>query len=71
MKRCRARNLLRAASTDSGDRLFVQSDCRIKLYNNIDKTLNPIDRVLRSVLLGSATVNSIRQRGTGTGGMAA
>src|SRR5262249_41048969 len=53
----------------AGDRLFVGSDPRIWFYNQIDKTLNIPDRVSRSVLLGSTTVNSIRNRGaTGPGG---
>ena len=44
------------------------------IYNNIDKTLNPFDRVVRTILLTSTTINSIRLRrsgGTGTGGAAA
>src|SRR5262249_44533662 len=51
----------------AGDRVFVGPDLRILLYNQIDKTLNPIDRVFRSLLLGSTTVNSISRRGAGTG----
>src|SRR5262249_27314870 len=52
----------------AGDRVFVHSDVRIRTYNWLDKTLNPVDRVFRSVLLGSTTVNSIRQRTGGGGG---
>ena len=58
----------------AGDRVFIGPDLRVLLYNQIDKTLNPIDRVFRSLLLGSTTVNSISRRtggGTGTGAGAA
>jgi polysaccharide export outer membrane protein len=57
----------------AGDRLFVGADPRILLYNNIDKTLNPFDRIVRTILLTSTTVNSIRLRqggGTRTPGAA-
>jgi polysaccharide biosynthesis/export protein len=53
-----------------GDRLFVQSDSRIKTYSNLDKFLAPFDRVFRSIFLGTATINSIKS-GTSRGGAGA
>lgn len=41
------------------DRLYVQSDARIRMNTQIEKSLNPIDRIFGTVLLGSTTVNSI------------
>jgi polysaccharide export outer membrane protein len=52
----------------ANDRLFIGADPRVVLYNNIDKTLNPFDRIVRTILLTSTTVNSIKMRqGGGTG----
>jgi polysaccharide export outer membrane protein len=51
-----------------GDRIYVHSDALIRTDSWLAKFLSPIDRVFGSVLLGSTTVNSIRNRGaTGTG----
>jgi polysaccharide export outer membrane protein len=43
-----------------GDRLYVQSDPRIRADSFLAKTLSPIERVLGATLLGSSTVNSIK-----------
>ena len=56
-----------------GDRVYVASDKWIRTDSFLAKRLNPIQRVLGTILLGSSTVNSIRNRtgtgtGTGTGG---
>jgi protein involved in polysaccharide export with SLBB domain len=50
-----------------GDRLFIQSDCRIRTDSFIGKTLAPIERLLGVTLLGSSVVNSIKN-GTSNGG---
>jgi polysaccharide export outer membrane protein len=50
-----------------GDRIFVDSQCLIKGDNWLAKVLQPIERILGVTLLGSETVNSIRNRnGTST-----
>jgi len=46
-----------------GDRLFVQSDPRIRFSNQIEKTLQPAVNVFGPTLLGSQTINSIQGRG--------
>lgn len=43
-----------------GDRIYVKADCLITLDNTLAKIISPIERVLGVTLLGSATVNSIR-----------
>jgi polysaccharide export outer membrane protein len=50
-----------------GDRVFVRSDGLIYTDSFLGKALSPVQRLLGITLLGSATVNSIRNRGTGTG----
>ena len=53
-----------------GDRIYVNSDARIRTDSALGKFLAPVERVLGTVLLGSSTVNSIRNgtnAGTGTG----
>jgi polysaccharide export outer membrane protein len=50
-----------------GDRIYVQSQKIISIDNTLAKFLQPIERVLGVTLLGSETVNSIRNR-NGTGG---
>jgi polysaccharide export outer membrane protein len=50
-----------------GDRIFVDSNCLIKIDNRLAQFLAPIERIFGVTLLGSATVNSIRNSGTGTG----
>jgi polysaccharide biosynthesis/export protein len=53
------------------DRVYVGSDKRIQVDSWLAKFLNPVDRVLGTVLLGSSTVNSIKSggnfNGAGTG----
>ncbi len=52
------------------DRIYVASDPWIRAESWLSKRLNPVDRVMGSVLLGASTVNQIRNRvGTGTGGI--
>jgi polysaccharide export outer membrane protein len=50
-----------------GDRLYVHSDKWLRLNGFIDKRIGPIERLFGATLLGSQTVNSIRNGGTGTG----
>src|SRR5205085_793464 len=40
-----------------GDRIFVQSDCRIRLDAQLSKTLAPINHALGTTLLGASTAN--------------
>jgi polysaccharide export outer membrane protein len=49
-----------------GDRVYVNSDALIRTDSIIGKVLAPIERVFGATLLGSSTVNSIRN-GTNTG----
>jgi polysaccharide biosynthesis/export protein len=54
------------------DRVYVASDAWIRTESWLSKRLNPVDRLMGSILLGSSTVNSIRTNGrtgagTGTG----
>jgi protein involved in polysaccharide export with SLBB domain len=49
------------------DRIYVDSDKLIRTDSWLAKRLNPIDRVLGTVLLSSSTVNSIKNGGNGTG----
>jgi polysaccharide export outer membrane protein len=52
-----------------GDRIYVNSDPWIRRQSWLEKRLNPVDRIFGTVLLGSSTVNSIKNRsGTGTTG---
>jgi polysaccharide export outer membrane protein len=56
-----------------GDRIYVKAQSIVTIDNWLAKVLQPIERVLGVTLLGSETVNSIRNRngngtGTGTGG---
>jgi polysaccharide export outer membrane protein len=50
-----------------GDRIYVNSDARIRTDSALGKFLAPVERVLGTVLLGSSTVNSIKNGGTGNG----
>jgi polysaccharide export outer membrane protein len=55
-----------------GDRVFVHSDPLLRLDTRLQRILSPIDRVFGSILLGSSTVNSIKNGGnggTGAGGI--
>lgn len=51
-----------------GDRIYVKSQSLIRFDNNLGKFLAPIERLFGTTLLGSETVNSIRNRTT-TGGI--
>ena len=50
-----------------GDRVYVCSQTLLRTDSLIGKIVNPINRLLGTVLLGSATVNSIKGVGTGAG----
>lgn len=50
-----------------GDRVFVSANRLIALDNWLSMVLAPVERVLGITLLGSSTVNSIRNNGNGTG----
>jgi polysaccharide export outer membrane protein len=50
------------------DRIYVESDPRIRLDTGLQKVLSPINRILGTTLLGASTVNAIRQGGGGGGG---
>jgi protein involved in polysaccharide export with SLBB domain len=52
-----------------GDRVYVQSDKLLRIDTWLSKFLAPIERSLGVTLLGSSTVNSIRNRGTTGGGL--
>jgi polysaccharide export outer membrane protein len=43
-----------------GDRVYVDADCLIRADNWLAKILAPVERVLGVTLLGTSTVNSIR-----------
>jgi len=49
-----------------GDRVYVKAQHLILIDSTIAKILSPIERLLGVTLLGSETVNSIRNRGTST-----
>jgi polysaccharide export outer membrane protein len=53
-----------------GDRIYVRAQKIISIDNALAKFLQPVERVLGVILLGSETVNSIKNRtgGSGTGG---
>jgi polysaccharide export outer membrane protein len=50
-----------------GDRIYVKADHWISTDTWLGKRLNPIQRLLGTTLLGSETVNSIRNRSTSGG----
>jgi polysaccharide export outer membrane protein len=50
-----------------GDRIFVDSNPLIRFDNRLAQFLAPVERIFGITLLGSATVNSIRNSGTGSG----
>jgi len=50
-----------------GDRVYVDADCLIKADLWLAKILAPVERILGITLLGSSTVNSIRNNGTNNG----
>jgi polysaccharide export outer membrane protein len=43
-----------------GDRLYIQSNCLITLNNRLAQLFAPLERVFGITLLGSATVNAVR-----------
>ncbi|MFL5245099.1 MAG: polysaccharide biosynthesis/export family protein [Gemmataceae bacterium] len=51
-----------------GDRIYVKADKWITFDNGLGKRLAPVERVLGATLLGSQTINSIRNRGTSGSG---
>jgi len=51
-----------------GDRLYINSDPKIRFDSKLAKCLAPIERILGVTLLGSSTVNSIKNGGTGGNG---
>ena len=48
-----------------GDRLYVNSDPKIRFDSRLAKLLAPVERLLGVTLLGSGVVNSIKSGGTG------
>lgn len=55
-----------------GDRVFVQSDCWIRINTWLAKRLSPIQNGLGTTLLGASTVNAIKlgaASGSGLGGL--
>ena len=50
-----------------GDRLYINSDKRIRVDSWLGKTLAPVERILGVTLLGSSVVNSIKN-GSNSGG---
>ena len=50
-----------------GDRIFVNSDCRIRIDSHLAKIISPIERLFGITLLGATTVNTIKNKGGGTG----
>lgn len=51
-----------------GDRLFIMSDPLVKADTQLGKTLQPVNRLFGATLLGTSTVNNIRNpNGTGLG----
>lgn len=56
-----------------GDRVYVGADPLIRTDNALAKALSPLERILGFTLLGSATINNIRNignNGSGVGGAA-
>jgi polysaccharide biosynthesis/export protein len=49
-----------------GDRVYVKAQKLITIDTMLAKILSPVQRILGVTLLGSETVNSIRNRGTGS-----
>ncbi|MGF1580702.1 MAG: polysaccharide biosynthesis/export family protein [Gemmataceae bacterium] len=50
-----------------GDRVYIRADTLITIDNWLAKALAPVERIFGITLLGSSTVNSIRNSGAGTG----
>jgi polysaccharide export outer membrane protein len=51
-----------------GDRIYVNSDCWKSFDTRVAKVLSPFERMLGFTLLGSSTVNSIKNGSNGSGG---
>jgi hypothetical protein len=49
------------------DRIFVQSDVRIRALSEVNKTIDPFERITGGVLLGASARNAINVRPGGTG----
>jgi polysaccharide biosynthesis/export protein len=43
-----------------GDRIYVEADCLIQLDNALAKVLSPIERIFGVTLLGSSTIQSVK-----------
>jgi protein involved in polysaccharide export with SLBB domain len=48
-----------------GDRIYVNSDARIRLDSTLAKIISPIERLLGVTLLASTTINSFKNNGGG------
>lgn len=51
-----------------GDRVYVNSDCRIRIDSHLAKIIAPIERLFGVTLLGASTVNQIKGNVGGFGG---
>jgi polysaccharide export outer membrane protein len=51
-----------------GDRIYVRADCWRTFDTRVGKVLSPFERMLGFTLLGSSTVNSIKNGSNGSGG---
>jgi polysaccharide export outer membrane protein len=51
-----------------GDRIYVQADCLIWLDNMLAKAIAPVERLFGITLLGTTTVQSFSNNGTGANG---
>lgn len=51
-----------------GDRVYVNSDVRIRVDSNLAKIFSPIERIFGITLLGATTVNAIKGNQGGQGG---
>jgi polysaccharide export outer membrane protein len=50
-----------------GDRIYIQAEKIFRVDRFLQKALTPIERLLGVTLLGSSTVNSLRNRNSGSG----
>src|SRR5262249_24933339 len=50
-----------------GDRVYVNSDCRIRIDSHLAKIISPIERLFGITLLGATTVNTIKANNGGGG----
>ncbi len=49
------------------DRIFIQSDARIRALSEVSKTIDPFERIAGGVLLGASTKNAINARSGSSG----